>query len=159
MGARPARFGGAAAPAPVVPAPSKTHAPAKKKTFEKTYTEQKKTVSRRALVKQQVTVDDFDENKSGYRKMRVKKQKQLSVQTIKIDHAVVTSENIPLKVLSEKLGITAVEITKRLFREGIAKTINDSLDYDTARLYRLRSRDRVGIPSRKDGGGSSQRYL
>ena len=132
MGARPARFGGAAAPAPVVPAPSKTHAPAKKKTFEKTYTEQKKTVSRRALVKQQVTVDDFDENKSGYRKMRVKKQKQLSVQTIKIDHAVVTSENIPLKVLSEKLGITAVEITKRLFREGIAKTINDSLDYDTA---------------------------
>ena len=83
-------------------------------------------------MKQQVTVDDFDENKSGYRKMRVKKQKQLSVQTIKIDHAVVTSENIPLKVLSEKLGITAVEITKRLFREGIAKTINDSLDYDTA---------------------------
>ena len=77
-------------------------------------------------------MDDFDENKSGYRKMRVKKQKQLSVQTIKIDHAVVTSENIPLKVLSEKLGITAVEITKRLFREGIAKTINDSLDYDTA---------------------------
>ena len=64
--------------------------------------------------------------------MRVKKQKQLSVQTIKIDHSVVTSENIPLKVLSEKLGITAVEITKRLFREGIAKTINDSLDYDTA---------------------------
>ena len=132
MGARPARFGGAAIPAPVVPVPSKAHAPAKKKTFEKTYTEQKKTVSRRALVKQQVTVDDFDENKSGYRKMRVKKQKQLSVQTIKIDHAIVTSENIPLKVLSEKLGITAVEITKRLFREGIAKTINDSLDYDTA---------------------------
>ena len=35
-------------------------------------------------------------------------------------------------MLSEKLGITAVEITKRLFKEGIMKTINDSLDYDTA---------------------------
>ena len=79
-----------------------------------------------------MTVADFDENKSGYRKLRVKKQKQQAVQTIKIDHAVVTSENIPLKVLSEKLGITAVEITKRLFKEGIAKTINDSIDYDTA---------------------------
>ena len=30
------------------------------------------------------------------------------------------------------MGIPAVEITKRLFKEGIAKTINDSLDYDTA---------------------------
>ena len=121
------------APAPVMPVAGKNaHAAAKKKTFEKTYTEQKKTVSKRALVKQQVSVNDFDEDKSGYRKLRVKKQKQQTVQTIKIDHAVVTSENIPLKVLSEKLGITAVEITKRLFKEGIAKTINDSLDYDTA---------------------------
>ena len=30
------------------------------------------------------------------------------------------------------MGITAVEITKRLFKEGILKTINDSIDYDTA---------------------------
>ena len=120
--------------APVLPPvqPSKNFGQNKKKTYDKPYVEQKKTVSKRALVKQQVSVSDFDEDKSGYRKLRVKKQKQQSVQTIKIEHAVVTSENIPLKVLSEKLGITAVEITKRLFKEGIAKTINDSLDYDTA---------------------------
>ena len=120
------------APAPVAPAPKTFTAPAKKKTYDKPYSDSKRTVSKRALAKQQVTVADFDENKSGYRKLRVKKQKQQAVQTIKIDHAVVTSENIPLKVLSEKLGITAVEITKRLFKEGIAKTINDSIDYDTA---------------------------
>ena len=120
------------APAPVAPAPKTFTAPAKKKTYDKPYSDSKRTVSKRALAKQQVTVADFDENKSGYRKLRVKKQKQQAVQTIKIEHAVVTSENIPLKVLSEKLGITAVEITKRLFKEGIAKTINDSIDYDTA---------------------------
>ena len=139
-GARPAMnnrpgLGGKFNAAPVVPpvAPSKNFsAPAKKKTYEKSYVEQKRTVNKRALVKQQVSVSDFDEDKSGYRKLRVKKQKQQTVQTIKIEHAVVTSENIPLKVLSEKLGITAVEITKRLFKEGIAKTINDSIDYDTA---------------------------
>ena len=127
-GARPA--GGGRFEAPAAPVPSKT-AP-KKKTYDKPYSEQKRTMNKRALVKQQVTAADFDEDKSGYRKLRVKKQKQAASQTIKIDHAVVTSENIPLKVLSEKLGITAVEITKRLFKEGIMKTINDSLDYDTA---------------------------
>lgn len=132
-GARPAGPRFAAAPAPV-PAPSKTFTtPAKKKAaYEKPYVEKQRTMNKRALVKQQVSVSDFDEDKSGYRKLRVKKQKQQAVQTIKIDHAVVTTENIPLKVLSEKLGITAVDITKRLFKEGIAKTINDSIDYDTA---------------------------
>ena len=132
---RPAAPGGKfAASAQPMPAPSKTFTtPAKKKaSYEKPYVEKQRTMNKRALVKQQVSVSDFDEDKSGYRKLRVKKQKQQTVQTIKIDHAVVTTENIPLKVLSEKLGITAVEITKRLFKEGIAKTINDSIDYDTA---------------------------
>ena len=128
---RPAPGARFTAPAPA-PAPAAAKPAAKKKAYDKPYTEQKRTLSKRALVKQQVSVSDFDEDKSGYRKLRVKKQKQQAVQTIKIEHAVVTSDNIPLKVLSEKLGITAVEITKRLFKEGIAKTINDSLDYDTA---------------------------
>ena len=39
-----------------------------------------------------------------------------------------------MKVLSEKLGVSAVEITKRLFKEGIMKGINDSIDYDNAAL-------------------------
>lgn len=140
-GARPAsprpvapsgRFNSAAAVPPAAPAKTFSSPAKKKASYEKPYVEQKRTVNKRALVKQQVSVSDFDEDKSGYRKLRVKKQKQQTVQAIKIEHAVVTSENIPLKVLSEKLGITAVEITKRLFKEGIAKTINDSIDYDTA---------------------------
>ncbi|MBE5744689.1 MAG: translation initiation factor IF-2 [Clostridiales bacterium] len=110
-------------------------AAAKKKTFEKTYTE-KKTLSKRALAKQQgMTVEDFDEDKSGYRKVRSpKKQKRQEIQTIKIEHAVVTTQDIPLKVLSEKLGVSAVEITKRLFKAGIMKGINDSIDYENAAL-------------------------
>ena len=110
-------------------------APAKKKTFEKTYTE-KKPLSKRTLIKQQgMTVEDFDEDKSGYRKVRSpKKQKRQEIPTIKIEHAVVTTQDIPLKVLSEKLGVSAVEITKRLFKEGIMKGINDSIDYENAAL-------------------------
>ena len=123
--------------APVTPARDQKSfsAPAKKKAFEKTYTE-KKPLSKRSLSRQQdLTVEDFDEDKSGYRKVRSpKKQKQQEIPTIKIEHAVVTTQEIPLKVLSEKLGVSAVEITKRLFKEGIMKGINDSIDYDNAAL-------------------------
>ena len=96
--------------------------------------EEKHVINKRALIKNQVDIDDFDENKSGYRKFRpVKKEKKASeVNVIKIEKAVITTEIIPLKVLSEKIGVTAAEITKKLFKEGIMKTINDSIDFDTA---------------------------
>ncbi len=129
------------APAPAVsvqPAKNKNFGPDKKKqSFDKTYVEkERRTVSKRALQKQQgASIEDFDENKSGYRKLRTKKdKKQQSSQAIKIERAVVTTNDIPLKTLSEKLGISAVEITKRLFKEGIMKTVNESVDYDTAAL-------------------------
>ena len=130
-----ARPGAAPSAAQSKPA-AKNFGPDKKKGgYERTYVEkERRAPSKRSLAKQQgPTVADFDEDKSGYRKLRVKKDKQRqSAQAIKIDHAVVTTSEIPLKVLSEKLGITAVEITKRLFKEGIMKTVNESIDYDTA---------------------------
>lgn len=149
-GDRPARPAGATgtvrprvssvpAAAPIVPKENKNFSSApKKKTYDKTYVE-KKPVSKRTLVRQQgMTVEDFDEDKSGYRKLRTpKKQKRQEIQTIKIEHAVVTTQDIPLKVLSEKLGISAVEISKRLFKQGIMKSINDSIDYDNAALLAL----------------------
>ncbi len=141
QGARPARpTGSAPIAAPIMPSRDNKSfsAPAKKKTFEKTYTE-KKPMSKRSLIKQQgMTVEDFDEDKSGYRKVRgPKKAKQKEIPTIKIEHAVVTTKDIPLKVLSEKLGVSAVEITKRLFKEGIMKGINDSIDYDNALMIAM----------------------
>lgn len=140
QGVRAPRVGGGAVSAPIMPArdTKSFSAPAKKKTYEKTYTE-KKALSKRALVKQQgMTVEDFDEDKSGYRKVRSpKKQKQKEIQTVKIEHAVVTTQDIPLKVLSEKLGVSAVEISKRLFKEGIMKGINDSIDYENALMIAM----------------------
>ena len=137
-GTRPSRpqGGGVVAPAPATIHKDNKQSTQKKKTYtEKTYSE-KKPMSKRTLQKQQgMTVADFDEDKSGYRKMRTpKKQKTQEIQTVKIDHAVVTTEDIPLKVLSEKLGVTAVEISKRLFKMGIMKGINDSIDYENAAL-------------------------
>ncbi len=134
--------GGLAAGRPVRPAtpstaPTTTRREPPKK-FEKTYFE-KRPESKRALQKRQgATVGDFDEEKSGYRKARfAKKGVKKETQVIKIDHAVVTSKEIAIKTLSEKLGISAVEITKRLFREGIMKTVNESIDYDNAAFIAL----------------------
>ena len=118
---------------PIVQKDDKRNFAKKKQSGERSY-EEKHTINKRALIKNQVDIDDFDENKSGYRKMRpAKKSKdKAEVNVIKIEKAVITTEIIPLKVLSEKIGITATEITKRLFKEGIMKTINDSIDFDTA---------------------------
>lgn len=62
------------------------------------------------------------------------KPKQPVVQTV-IDHAVITTENITVKGLSEKIGKSVPEILKKLMLGlGIMKTINDTLDFDTASL-------------------------
>lgn len=141
-GARPQTGFGVRGPRPVAPAPQPV--PEKRreftspKKFEKTFVE-KGPVSKRTLVRQRgATISDFDEEKSGYRKARFqKKGAKKETQTVKIDHAVVTSKEIPIKVLSEKLGISAVEIVKRLFRENIVKTVNESVDYDDAAFLAL----------------------
>ncbi len=133
-----ARPTGAAPAAPITPSRDVKTAPPKKKAFEKTYTE-KKPMSKRSLIKQQgMTVEDFDEDKTGYRKVRApKKAKRAEIATVKIEHAVVTTKDIPIKVLSEKLGVSAVEITKKLFKEGVMKGINDSIDYDNALMIAM----------------------
>ena len=131
-GARPAgTVGGRFAPPPAMPDRS---APAKKKTPEKNYASDKK-MSKKALINRGfITTNTTDpEERMGSRKFKVKrKSEERAAERIKIEKAVVNTDVIPLKVLSEKLGITAAEITKRLFKEGIIKTINESVDFDTA---------------------------
>ena len=114
QGARPQQAGGArfqSAPAataqPSKPANKNFGADKKKQSFEKTYVEkERRAPSKRALAKSQGPgIDDFDENKSGYRKLRVKKdKKQQNTQTVKIEHAVVTTDEIPIKVLYQEIS-------------------------------------------------------
>lgn len=130
--ARPSAGMRPAAPAPAAK-PNKNFGPDKKKS-DRTYIEkEKRPMNKRSLIKQQgASVEDFDDERDVYRKARTKKAAKQVVQAVKIEHAVVTTDNIPIKVLSEKLGVTAVEITKRLFKDGIATTVNGSIDYETA---------------------------
>ncbi len=63
------------------------------------------------------------------------KQKGMAQQNaIIIDHAVITTDPVPIKVLSEKIGKTGAEIISTLFLLGIIKNINGSIDFETAEL-------------------------
>ena len=97
------------------------------------------TMNKRALLKRGFLVDDkygtFNEEDPRVRVYKGGKNKNSSGGTATfVDHAVITSDPVPIKVLSEKTGIGASEIISNLFKLGIIKTINESIDFATAEL-------------------------
>ena len=113
----------------------------KKKTFEEKKTLNKKERIKKGYEQNQSSVE-YDEESGEIMKIRVRKstndkdkKKQHVPQQMVIDHAVITSENISIKTLSEKIGKPATDIIKKLFLElKVMKTINDNIDFDTAEL-------------------------
>lgn len=129
------------APPPAPVAASKPAVKKKEKDFDKDKKEKglnKRTLIRRGFLIEDdnIIVDEDNEYRMGSKKIKFKKKEsgQKIQAAPKIEKAVVTTDVIPIKTLSDKLGITAVEITKRLFKDGIIKTINESIDYETAAL-------------------------
>ncbi len=111
------------------PEPQKSHG---NKNKTKDRPEEKRTSS---LKKSLITRDysaDYDEDKVVRRARSKKTDTSHTVVAPKITHAVVNDSEVPIKVLSEKIGVSASEIIKQLFKEGIMKTINDTVDFDYA---------------------------
>ena len=117
------------------------------KNFKKRNFEEKKPLNKKERIKkgyeQNYSSVEYDELSGEIMKVRVrksgdkdkKKQNTTPAQMV-ITHAVINSENLTIKQLSEKIGKSAPEIIKKLFLElGITnKTINDNIDFDTAEL-------------------------
>ncbi len=99
-----------------------------------------RTMNKRALLKKGYIVDDrisYDED--GEEVVRSYKAGSRNrdggnSSTIIIENAVITTDPVPIKTLSEKIGKSAAEIVKTLFILGIMKTINDNIDFETAEL-------------------------
>lgn len=106
----------------------------KKKTHD--VPQEHKTMNKKAKMRFNVAdMDEDDEDKLARRyKSRRKAEVKVEQQIAKIDHAVITSENMTVKDFSEKIGKPVAEIVKKLFILGIMATINSKLDYDTAEL-------------------------
>ena len=135
---------GATPPPPAANAANKgfkgNAAPAKKTAGQN---DDKKAQNKKSLIKRgfivendaYYTEEEGDAGATGrYIKKRPKKNGFNITETVTIDKAVITTEFISIKQLSEKIGKTGSEILKQLMLLGIMKTINDVIDFDTADL-------------------------
>ena len=118
-----------------------TNNKATRKKFNKNnnFEKKEKGMNKRTLIRRGFETDitlTGDDYKMGSKKYKVKKKDNVKEEqlNLKIENAIVNSEIIAIKTLSDKLGITAVEITKKLFKDGIIKTINETIDYEAAAL-------------------------
>ncbi len=87
--------------------------------------------SKKALMTRDYSAD-YDEDRVVRRAKTKKQEVAQPIVAKKITHAVVSTQEVPIKVLSERIGVSASEIIKQLFKEGIMKTINDTVDFDYA---------------------------
>lgn len=135
--------------APVVaeaPAPNKDVA---KKSVKQPTQEKKKPIDDKRKLSQKSMVKkgyiesnasmEYDESgeimKIRTRKSSDKKRQAAPVVISKaIEHAIISVQIVPIKVLSEKIGKSCAEILKKLFELNIIKNINESIDFDTAEL-------------------------
>ncbi|MBQ6145660.1 MAG: translation initiation factor IF-2, partial [Clostridia bacterium] len=100
------------------------------------YDKDKKAKNKKAMQKENgpSVVWDEDGSMGNRRKGKNSKQEVVKPAPVVIDHAVITSEMITVKELSEKIGKPAAEIIKKLFLLGIMATINQDIDFDTCEL-------------------------
>jgi len=103
--------------------------------------------SKKALSREQVPTISLDDDDVRSRKARRKQVKAAPIERRIIDSAVMTTEHISIKDLSEKIGRPSAQIIKTLFMLGILVTINSEIDYDTASLvaseYRVNLEQKV----------------
>lgn len=98
--------------------------------------DEKKQVNKKQLQKRTVVFDDdFESDRMGSRKLiKTKKKEEKIFVAPAVENAVITTENVSVKVLSEKTGKPVTEIIKQLMILGIMANINSTIDFTTAEL-------------------------
>ena len=98
--------------------------------------ERNKAKNKKTLMKESAPMArGWDEDGAYGSKKKKKQQAPIhKPEPVKTEKAVITSETITVKELSEKIGKPAAEIIKKLFILGIMATINQEIDFDTCSL-------------------------
>jgi len=95
-------------------------------------------MDRRSLIKRGILVEEdfFDEERAQTRRFRLKKNKDDENQTRTPKDATIkiTTSELTVKTLSEKIGKSAAEIIKQLFVLGEMCKITDTISYEMAEL-------------------------
>lgn len=106
------------------------------KKKEKQAPVERKQISKKAQMRWNVVEmdDENNENRMGRRYKKRKEEVYTPVEVVKIEKATITTENLTVKMLSEKIGVSVAEIVKKLFILGVMATINSNIDFETAEL-------------------------
>ena len=110
----------------------------KKKVFEKNKpNEEKKAMNKKALVMRGYVEDEsvYDEDRMVARK-KSKKSKEAAPVIVapKIEHAVITTDNLTVKILAEKIGKPVAEIMSKFLMLGMMVNINSNIEFEAAEL-------------------------
>ena len=106
-------------------------------SYQRNYDTDKKAKNKKAIQKESGPDARNWEDDGVVGNRKVKRGKQQPVhrpEPVVIEKAVITTELISVKELSEKIGKPAAEIIKKLFMLGIMATINQEIDFDTCEL-------------------------
>ena len=110
------------------------------KNKTKTFDTDRKELSKKAKIKMGYIVEDINYDDEvegrviGRVKTKTKKEKVVVPEKINIEKATITSENLTVKILAEKIGKPAVDIIKKFMMLGMMPNINSIIDYQTAEL-------------------------
>lgn len=97
----------------------------------------KKAKSKKAIARETApSAKNWDEDSptGSRRPRRGGKQPVHRPEPVVIEKAVITTETITVKDLSERIGKPAAQIIKKLFLLGMSTTINQEIDFDTCEL-------------------------
>lgn len=112
----------------------------KKKKNAPAKDDNKKALSKRDLLKKGYVYEGDGDYEGEIRHVKIRRQgkkETFTPQAIVIEHAIINTDPVAIKVLSEKIGKTSTEIVKKLFDMGKFATINDSIDFETAEFVAL----------------------
>ena len=96
--------------------------------------EEKKAYTKRDLLKRGMIAEENTEDRMLSRKVRTKKKEEKQVVVKPSGPAVLTTDNITVKLLSEVTGKGVSEIIKKFMLLGMMVTINSVVDFQTAEL-------------------------
>ncbi|MEG1754549.1 MAG: translation initiation factor IF-2, partial [Clostridia bacterium] len=108
-----------------------------KSAYTRTYDNDRRAKNKKAIAREtapSTSIWDEDSLTGNRRHKRGKQMVMHRPEPVVIEKAVITTELITVKDLSEKIGKPAAEIIKKLFMLGTLATINQELDFDTCDL-------------------------
>ncbi len=123
----------------IAPPPAQMTAPKTRKTGEKKKEgakpfEEKKTMTKRTLIRKGFIQDELDDDRVRVRKLKNKKKGDVPAAAPKvIDNVTITTNQVTVKMLSELIGVPAQDIMKKMLMMGGAPvtSINDVVDFET----------------------------